>query len=526
MNAASGRETLLRWLMALACFGLLIFFFSPSWGAFRLWSRVPEMQGMIEVRRGASVLQQVSHPGAEIYDPLHRAIQWRLLLPWIGHLLRLPTAGFFALADLGCLAVLGYVVALLRREKLREWECAWAVLAVGAASWFFTSTGWLGYFDAWLALGLLLLAFAQSRWAVWLACLWAPWVDERFVLAAPLALLCRYLILNSATETSRNQSATTAQPTRATNPASEPSSPPPPASVSFSWAWDCGVPATLLAAFVVVRLGLLAGHSAAEATVSGYLTGRDFLNAPLSRILLGLWEGLRAGWIFVVVAIFRLRRRPVQAIALGGLTVVLALIGLATAQDYSRSMTLLLPSAVLGLVLAIRERRPGFFWILRAAAVAALLLPAHHVMNDQVNPIYYLYHELAVLKNPPPAAMPELYELRAIHKMERGEFAAAEADLSLAIKLAENPAAPSRQRGILEASQGRWPDALRDFNTAVEHDAENPDAWFMRAQAHFAVGETTAARYDLDRALALAPEGWSKRPDVSRFLTKLNQTGR
>lgn len=526
MNAASGRETLLRWLLAVACFGLLIFFFSPSWGAFRLWSRVPEMQGMIEVRRGASVLEQVNHPGAEISDPLHRAIQWRLLFPWIGHLLRLPAAGFFALSDLGCLAVLGYVVALLRREKLDGWECAWAVLAVGAASWFFTSTGWLGYFDAWLALGLLLLAFAQSRWALWLTCLWAPWVDERFVLAAPLTLLCRYLILAPATETPCTHSATTVRPAQDTGAALRPSNSPTTAPPSFSWIWDACVPVALLMAFVAIRLGVLASHSAAEATVSGYLKGRDFLNAPLRRILLGVWEGLRAGWIFVAVAIFLLRRRPVQAIALGGLTVVLALIGLATAQDYSRSMTLLLPTAVLGLVLAIRERKPAFSWILRAAAVAALLLPAHHVMNDQVNPIYYLYHELAVLKNPPPAAMPELYELRAIHKMERGEFAAAEADLSLAIKLAENPAAPSRQRGILEASQGRWPDALHDFNTAVEHDAENPDAWFMRAQAHFAVGETTAARSDLDRALALAPEGWSKRPDVSRFLTKLNQAGR
>ena len=38
--------------------------FSPSWAAFSLWSRVPEMSGLLEVRRGASVLAQVAHPGA------------------------------------------------------------------------------------------------------------------------------------------------------------------------------------------------------------------------------------------------------------------------------------------------------------------------------------------------------------------------------------------------------------------------------------------------------------------------------
>jgi hypothetical protein len=39
---------------------------------------------MIEVRRGASVLKQVAHPGAAISDPLHAAIPWRLLFPVAG----------------------------------------------------------------------------------------------------------------------------------------------------------------------------------------------------------------------------------------------------------------------------------------------------------------------------------------------------------------------------------------------------------------------------------------------------------
>ena len=445
------------------------------------------MSGLLEVRRGAAVLEQVAHPGAPVADELHRAIQWRLLFPVIGKVLNLPPPLFFALADLGCLLVLGFVITLLRRKNFGWFDAGLATVALGATSWFFTSTGWLGYFDSWFALALLLVAFAEKRWLVWLACLLAPWIDERFVLAAPLALLCRWLHRRD-----------------------------------FDWRREAGVPAALLAAFVVVRLGVLSGHSAAGATVGGYLGARDYLDAPFARIVLGIWEGLRVAWLFVVAAVVLLWPQRGRALALGAAVLVLVVVGVSTAQDYSRAMTMLLPAAVLGLLLM---REAAVTWpplALRVCAVAALLVPAHHVMNDRVNPIYHLQHELAVLESPPAVAMPELYELRAIHKMERGEFADADADLALAIKLADNPASPARQRGILAASQGHWADALRYFSLTAEHDAQNPDAWLMCAQAHLALGHAPDAHTAMERALALAPSGWNTRPDVARFLAKLN----
>ena len=193
MISPSSRETLYRWLLALGCFALLILCFSPAWSAFYRWSQVPAMGFQIEVRRGISVLEQVAHPGTAITDPLHRAIQWRLLFPLIGHFLPLPPVAFFALAHLGCLVVLAYLITLLRRADFNWTDTTLATLTLGATSWFFTSTGWLGYFDSWLALALLVVAFAPSRWAVWTACLLAPWIDERFIIAAPLALFCRYV---------------------------------------------------------------------------------------------------------------------------------------------------------------------------------------------------------------------------------------------------------------------------------------------------------------------------------------------
>lgn len=490
MEPSPSRELALRWLLAIGCFATLLFFFSPSWAAFRLWARIPEMSGMIEVRRGVSVLEQVAHPGAAISDPLHAAIQWRLLFPVVARVLGLPPTFLFALAHLGCLLGLAWLITLFRRAALDWTNTTLSTLILGAGSWFFTSTGWLGYYDSWLALGLLLAAFSRSAWPVWLACLWTPWVDERFVLAAPLAFLCRWLW----------------QPTE------------------FNLRRHTIIPAALLLTFVAVRLGFLANYSASGATTAGYLTSRNFLDAPATRIALGIWEGLRAAWLPLVTAVCLLWPQRPRAVLLTLASLALLAVGLATAQDYSRSMTMLLPVAILGLLLAARTTSVWLPFALRVAVPLALLLPAHHVMNDRVNPIFYLYHELAALDNPPPTAMSELYELRAIHAMERGDFKRAESDLALAIKLARNPASPAKQRGILAASQQRWADAHRDFSTMVEHDASNPDAWFMRAQAKLALNQPAAARADYDHARSIAPADWPTRPDVARWATRLNGT--
>ena len=280
----------------------------------------------------------------------------------------------------------------------------------------------------------------------------------------------------------------------------------------------------LLAGFLAVRLGVLSTQTSAGATVGSYLATRDYLDAPFSRIGLGVWEGLRAGWWLVAVAVVLLWKKRAHAIVLAAAALVLAALGLATAQDYSRSITMLLPAAVLGALLA-GSAKPAWLPIgLRFAAAAALLVPAHHVMNDRVLPIFNLQHQLDVLDNPPAIAMPELYELRALHAMGRGEFAKADADLALAIRLARNPASPAKQRGILAASQGRWSDARQHFALMAEHAPSDPDAWLMCAQASLALNEPAKARTEIDRALGLAPPDWKTRPDVARFLAKLNAT--
>ena len=492
VNPNPPKEILLRWLLALGCFASLIFFFSPTWGAFRVWSRVPEMGGMIEVRRGVSVLLQVEHPGIELPDKLHAAIQWRLLFPVIGHLLHLPPAIFFALPGAGCVLVLAFIVTVLRRRGAGFGFAGLVAIVLGAGSWYFTSVCWLGYFDSWLVLGLLFVAFAETSWPVWLACAWAPWVDERFVLALPLALLCRWVQRTAAGK-------------------------------SFEWKQELGVPAGLAAAFVVVRLGVLGGKSAAGATVGGYLNGLETGGATGWRMALGIWEGLRIGWLGVAAALLLLARE--RAILVGAVVVVLVAVGIGTAQDFSRAMMLVMPVALLGAVLAVGREASFPRWLPGVATVLALVLPAHHVMSNRVNPIFYFYHELASLESPPPAVMPELIELRAVGEMERGEYARAADDLTLAIRLADNPAGPSRHRGMLAASLGHWEEAKHDFSTAVEHEPDNPEGWFLRAQAELALHDLPAAQSDEQQARSLAPADWPNRPDVARFLARMNQAG-
>jgi hypothetical protein len=325
---------------------------------------------------------------------------------------------------------------------------------------------------------------------VWSACVWAPWVDERFVIAVPLALLCRYV-----DRTRRG--------------------------LTFDWKREAGIAIALVAAFVVTRLGLLGGRSGANAQPGSYLATLDAMNAPFSRMVFGAWAGLRVGWWFAGVAVWRMARRNLgQGALLGAGAVVTLGVGLATAQDFGRSMMFLMPVAVLGAALAAQTWPRG--WLATAAALA-LLLPAHHVMSNRVMPIFYLYHSLDTYDNPPRDLMPEVIELQATRALQSGDFATAEQGFSMAMRLSPNPAAPARQRGVLRGAQKRWREARDDFALATHYEPSNPDGWFLCAQADAVLGNMAAARENLDKALSVAPAGWSSRPDVTRLQTLLGQ---
>lgn len=325
----------------------------------------------IPVLRGFYVAKQVEDLGVAIESPNHKIVRWRLLMPAIGHFLGLPGWFVLGLAPVGCMALVLMFVDLGFRWSLRSgkinhsFEAICLGLAAGATAPFFTSMGWLGYYDSWLALALIAVSFVQSRWLVVLACLLGPWVDERFVIGLPLALCVRYRYF-------------------AIQPA--------------DWAkWlkhEAFTPLTIALCYSLVRLSV-AGIGSSQ-TVGDYW--RDFVLAAdisISRRIHGAWEGLRLGWIavgFVVLKGFWFTT---------ALMLATAAIGLFTAQDISRSVVLIVPVMLFGWHLATQTAAWRKYRMAAVLAVGALTMPATHVTGNISIPVDNLWsapHELFAIQ--------------------------------------------------------------------------------------------------------------------------------
>ena len=371
---ASLRPLLLCLLAALVAFAVLTMRFSPNWVAFAQTAREafrdatdPVRHGNIEKavlsgfsERGLHVVRQARDLSATIDDPKHKIVRWRLLVPALGHILHLPGWMTLGLAQAGCFAWILALVLLARAHPqappgpLHEAVCL--AIVAGASAPFFTSMGWLGYYDSWLVLALLAVGFAPAPWVVALASLAGPWIDERFVIGLPLALLVRWVL-----SAHRGQKV---------------------------WPWlksEALLPLAIVSCYTLLRLKL--GGSGSSQTVGEYF--HQFVIAPrisVSDRLSGAWSGLGLGWLMIGAAIVvggptngsRPRGRQVLlalAVAVTGLA------GLYTALDLSRSMALLTPVVPLGWWLAARTSIWQRFHLAPVLAVSALLLPARHVVG-------------------------------------------------------------------------------------------------------------------------------------------------
>lgn len=387
---------------------LLVVCFAPSLVTIRAWTRVPEVFSQsVPVRRGIWVARQVADPFVEVDDPIHKIVRWRLLMPMVGHGLGLPPAVVLALAPVGCVVVLALVIGLGRARGYAWPECAMLAIVVGASAWFLTSTGWLGYYDSWLVLGLLMVAWVPSRWLLWLACLLTPWVDERFVLAVPLALLVRAIAR----------------------------SPAPSAAGVRTLGTDIGVAVLLIGGYVALRFRL-AGQAGSQ-SLAEYWQAID-ANVPLWRFVFGGWEGLRAGWIPVLLApVVLLRRgRVLAAVGLAVGTALTTVVGLASANDLSRSVAPVLPVVPLGWELARTERWWTRWHLPPILAGMALLLPANLVISTFTVPGNQLWYEVRLLLDPPPPFSPDAYLQQAEISAKQGDLERAKAYATVGQRLA------------------------------------------------------------------------------------------
>ena len=440
--------------LGLIVFGLLAVRFSPNWLTFQRGAEAakaeagsPAERAVIEeafattyyVARGHFVTEQARDLGTEIGDPNHKIVRWRLLMPALGHVLGLPPWLLLGLAQVGCVGLIVALVALGLRPTSSDrpwWEAACLGLVAGASAPFFTSMGWLGYYDAWLALALLAVAFAGPRWLVVLACVLAPWIDERFVIGLPLALCVRRLAQSGE---------------------------PPP---RLTWLKEEAlVPFILVTAYALLRLKL--GGSGGSQTIGQYLDQFVFAEKiPFAQRLFGAWQGLGAGWWLVLAAVLVGRRwrggaaREETGLLAAGV-VLTALVGLFTALDLSRSMVLVFPVVPLGWGIAARTAWWRRFYVAPVLALAAYLTPASNVIGNMALPFDGVTSYCA------PLAAAHFNTAVALAEMP-DRTAEALAHFAAAVRVKPDYAdAHNNMANLLATLPGRQDEALAHFSAAV-----------------------------------------------------------
>ena len=441
----------------LAAAGLSVYFFSPR---FVLWRLLGTSITPPELVRAGDALRQLQHPLMHMDSSVNSVLEWRLLLPALGHALRLPDAVYLGLPHLGALLALGFVVAVARRHGF-GWPRAIAAATILATSdWFFVSVGWLGYFDSWCILGLLLVAFARRPWVAAVAILAAPWIDERFVLALPLCLFLRTVPLGAEKPSMR-----------------EP--------IAWRRLFELGL---ALLPWVLIR-GWFYWRGGDDVT-SPYL--RDWTAngaiAPLS-YLAGLWEGARWGWLAVLALVVQQgRTAPRWCAALLAILAGTMAASLFLAEDLSRSASVAAPAVLFGL-LFLRFPSPRAA-ILGTIAVAALnlLCPARHVSGNHRVPILYLPAELSRNRDPLGDFSPTVFE----------------------------------DRGIAAAKAGQLDEALQLFDATIRLDPSRPELWLLRGEIRAERNDIRGAAADVAESLRRGGDGWHQRAEALRVLHALS----
>ncbi len=321
---------------------LSVFFFSPV-----LWVVRQPTPGSYQWDRALTFLRQCEEP---LRKDIETAMQWRLLPALAAHTLRLPGYVPLVLPWLGAVVASAYVAVLFRRRCADQRVILGGTLVFVSTSAVIVPFGLLGLNDAWVWLGLLAVAFGRARWALPVACLLCPWVDERFIIGFPLAWCVARIDL------------------------SEP---------IFSRALLDGIWLFPYAALRLYLSHLGVGVAGAQAGFLSYVLSSFPGIAPL--IPLGWWFGLRAAWVGVGFALFSC---PARYRVFGGLTLLATLsVTAVLAHDLSRSIAILVPLVLLGGFTFIRLHLGLAPRVLLLTGIVGLLLPAAHVIYHTIQPI-------------------------------------------------------------------------------------------------------------------------------------------
>ena len=446
---AISRAVQWRWTIAAAAlaFAFGIALFCPRYVLWRGLDLPPALHHP-EINRAHFALQQIRDPFVPMASDSNRAMRWRLFFPLLAHYTGLERTAFFALPFIGCLLALGLIARVVLRETGNTALALLSAMLAATMSWFFVATGWLAYFDGWYMFGLVAMCGVRGRGVLVASCLLVPWIDERFVVALPLALAVRVALLE--------------------------------------WRYrEAVLVLALVAPYILFRAAMVAaGQDENSAThVEDHLAVFPMGNEAL---LGGLWHGLRAGWLLVVSCMALLYARGARyALAVGLTAGVALLVNGVLAWDYSRNVSVLLP-CVLGGILLLARRHSN--WALAAVALALLvnlLAPAKHINAAFSLDIESVWHEWERETQLPDTVNPEAYNMKAIELADGDDALGAEAYFTYALTLADA-------------------DPVAD-----EHFVA--DVHWNRATLYLRAGRWAEARDDLVAALACAPADWQQR---------------
>lgn len=480
-------------LLAIAALLVILLIFSPRYIVWRGMGSELEIGLQADTYRAVSSLKMLKSPWVVDLPRSDLILRYRLLFPVLGHYTGMSPRLYLALPWVGVVASLLYVCRCLLRRGFTSWETFAAALVFGATSWLFTSSGWLSYPDAWLIFASLILAFSPSRSAQLAALLLTPWIDERFVFAAAIALAVRWGLSRF--------DGTLRLPER-------------------QWVISLG----LLAAYLAVRFTLGIAFSSTTARYIANETSRP--HVPLLLYLRGLWAGARLGWLFIAAfAILFLRRTQglprwgVVAAIFVPLVVLLPLAG-----DLGRSAAVIAPVVPAGMWLLREQSARAFRSLLCVSAVLSLAIPAEHVVETFQQPIRTAYTEVGMLRLPPAEFMPDLYVNAGIAAMTRKDPDAARANFNTAVLLDPKSARARLSRASWSLSTGDPDAALADAEVALSEKGDSPDAWLICGTAQQRLGHPEAALHAIQKAIGLASPAWPALPAAHRRLDQIRKS--
>jgi len=301
---------------SLVAFAVSLAFYSP-----KFWVLAQPIPGSFEWSRALTFLQQSAAPFdmSAVPEP---AMRWRILPALVAHVFQLGTSAIWVLPHVGLFVLFGYFGTTLAQQTGDRLTGLLATVLLATTGAVITITNLFGMNDAWFVIGIVAAVCSRSPAMLLSVGLLCPWVDERFLLALPLAVLCRITLTENR-----------------------------PRSL---WFLLPGVAVYLGVRLFVTLSGQDTGSNSYVASMLAHLS------PSLPYVPLGWWMGFRIGWVLLVLPVVTLwlcsERKSAAALVVFGFGTLVGITLLAS--DTTRSTSLLLPLLIGSILVGAKDFGP------------------------------------------------------------------------------------------------------------------------------------------------------------------------